>query len=124
MTTLKFTPSHEWIRNEKANEYTLGITDHAQSLLGDLVYVELPEPGKNLHAGDNLAVVESVKTAADVYAPVSGTVTQINQTLQNDPSLVNSDPYKAGWLVKLSIDSPAELDTLLTEEAYQASLTD
>lgn len=116
--TLKFTPEHEWIRVD-GDLATVGITRHAQDALGDVVFVELPEVGKRLAQKDVAGVVESVKAAADVYAPVSGEVVEVNEALRADPSLANSDPMGAGWFFKLRLSHPAELEGLLDEAAYQ-----
>ena len=98
---LRFTEEHEWLRKEEDGSVTIGITDHAQSALGDLVFVELPEVGQELEAGGEMAVVESVKAASDVYAPVSGTVLEVNSALTDDPEKINADPYGEGWMVRL-----------------------
>ena len=116
---LKYTESHEWLRIEGDGTVTVGITDHAQEALGDLVFVELPEVGAHYDAGKELAVVESVKAAADVYAPVSGTVTEVNQETADAPEGVNRDAY-AAWLFKIKPDNAADLDGLLDAAAYQA----
>jgi glycine cleavage system H protein len=115
--SLKYTPDHEWIRVE-GDIATVGITHHAQDALGDVVYVELPEPGKTLAQKDVAGVVESVKAAADVYMPVSGTIVEVNEALRADPSLANRDPLGEGWFFRLRLSNPAELDTLLDETAY------
>ncbi len=116
--TTKFTPDHEYIRVE-GETGIVGITPYAQEQLGDIVFVELPPVGKVLHKGDEAAVVESVKAASEIYAPVSGTVTEVNSLLTSEPGLVNSEPEKGGWMFKISISNAAELDTLLEEAAYQ-----
>lgn len=118
MADLKFTKTHEWIRAED-NNYTMGITEHAQELLGDMVFVELPEEGDEVNAGDEIGVVESVKAASDFYAPVSGTIVAINEKVSENPALVNKEPYGAGWLVKIRANNPSEMDTLLNNEEYQ-----
>ncbi len=118
---LKYTKSHEWVRLEADGSVTVGITDHAQDLLGDLVFVELPDTGRALAAGEEAAVVESVKAAADVYAPLAGTVTEINQGVVDAPETVNQDAY-AAWLFRLAPASAADLDTLLDAAAYTASV--
>ncbi len=118
---LKYAKSHEWIRVEGA-EATVGITDHAQHELTDVVFVELPEVGKNVKAGETCAVVESVKTASDIYTPASGAVSAVNKSVTENPALVNSDPYSAGWLFKLKLANPAELSDLLSPEQYQAQI--
>ncbi len=106
---LKYSKSHEWMRSNDDGSITIGITDHAQEQLGDLVYVEAPEHGQELTAGDACAVVESVKAASDVYAPISGTVTESNEALADTPELVNQDAYGAGWLMRVE---PADSDAL------------
>jgi len=117
---LRYTEEHEWLRQEEDGNVTVGITDHAQSSLGDLVYVELPEVGQELESGGEMAVVESVKAASDVYAPVSGTVVAINDNLADDPETVNQDPYGDGWIARID---PADdrIDTMSPEE-YQEFL--
>ncbi len=116
---LKYTDSHEWLRLEADGTVTVGITDHAQEALGDLVFVELPEVGAHFDAGKELAVVESVKAAADVYAPLSGTVTAVNTDTADAPESVNQDAY-AAWLFQMKPDNAADLDKLLDAAAYQA----
>jgi glycine cleavage system H protein len=118
---LKYAASHEWVRVE-GETATVGITDHAQHELTDVVFVELPAVGRELRAGEACAVVESVKTASDVYAPVSGTVTAVNEALAANPGLVNSDPYGAGWFFRLRLTQPAELAKLLDAAAYRAQI--
>ena len=115
---LKYTKEHEWLRQEEDGSVTIGITDHAQSALGDLVYVELPEVGQDVENGGEMAVVESVKAASDVYAPISGTVVEINEGLADDPEKINADPYGDGWIVRLQPSGDAE-DTM-NPDAYQA----
>jgi glycine cleavage system H protein len=115
---LKYVASHEWIRDEGDGTVTIGITDHAQDLLGDVVFVELPEVGDQVSAGDDTGVVESVKAASDVYAPLSGEVVAINEDLEDAPELVNSDPYGDGWFFRLRLTDPAELEDLLDAEGY------
>ena len=117
--TRYFTDEHEWI-DVDGGTATVGITDYAQSQLGDIVYVEMPAAGTTVTKGGDAAVVESVKAASDVFAPVSGTVTEGNSALEADPSLVNSDPEGAGWFFKLALDDPSELDGLMDEAAYKA----
>ncbi|MFW9609082.1 MAG: glycine cleavage system protein GcvH [Aquaspirillum sp.] len=119
---LKYVASHEWIRDEGNGVVTVGITDHAQELLGDVVYVELPEVGSNLAEGDGAGVVESVKAASDVYSPLAGEVLEINQALVDAPETANSDPYGAAWFFKLKLNNPADLDTLLDAQAYAAEV--
>ncbi len=113
---LKYAKSHEWI--EPGEEAKVGISDHAQEELTDVVYVELPETGDTVAAGDPVAVVESVKAASDIYAPVSGEIIEVNEEVQNDPALVNSDPYGAGWLFKIRAEDSSQLDELLDAGAY------
>ena len=116
---LKYTESHEWVRVEADGTVTIGITDHAQEALGDLVFVELPEVGAHYDAEKEIAVVESVKAAADVYAPIGGTVTEVNQAAADAPESVNQDAY-AAWLFKMTPDNAADVDALLDAAAYQA----
>jgi glycine cleavage system H protein len=118
---LKYAKSHEWVR-VAGDVATVGITDHAQHELTDLVFVEVPEVGDTIKAGDACAVVESVKTANDVYSPVSGVVTEANTLVVADPALVNTDPYTAGWFYKIKLSNPAELNTLLSPEQYKAQI--
>ena len=118
---LKFTQDHEWLRIE-GDIATVGITDHAQDQLGDLVFVESPAPGARLEKGVAAAVVESVKAASDVYAPVSGEVIEVNQAIVDEPALVNRDPMGKGWFFKIKISDPSELEPLLDEKAYQAMI--
>jgi len=119
---LKYTASHEWVRMEDDGTVTVGITDHAQELLGDVVYVELPEIDAEVSAEDEIAVVESVKAASDIYAPISGTIIAVNETLEDAPETVNSAPYDDGWMFKIQPSEPGELDNLLDAEAYQAEI--
>lgn len=123
MNNLKFTTTHEWVKQEN-EEVIVGITAHAQELLGDMVFVELPEIGDTVQAGGELGVVESVKAASDFYAPVSGTVSAINQDVVDNPALVNSAPYEAGWLVKMKPSNPSELENLLTFEHYEKQIAE
>lgn len=117
---LKFTKEHEWLRQEEDGSVTIGITDHAQGALGDLVYVELPEVGQDVESGGEMAVVESVKAASDVYAPISGEILAVNEALSDDPEKINADPYGDGWIVRLQ---PADdAGETLNPEAYQAFL--
>ena len=115
---LMYTREHEWLRREEDGSVTVGITDHAQSALGDLVYVELPEVDQELDSGGDMAVVESVKAASDVYAPIGGELAVANEALADEPELVNNDPYEAGWLLRLSSPDASELDDLLDADAY------
>lgn len=115
---LKYTKEHEWIRVEGEFVY-LGITDYAQSELSDIVYVELPQEGKEIKKGDVITTLEAVKTVADVYSPVSGEVVEVNKKLEDEPSLVNQDPYEEGWIVKIKISNPDELKGLMSAEEYK-----
>ena len=117
---LKIASSHEWARLEEDGTVTVGITDHAQEALGDVVFVELPEMGETVSAGTEAGVVESVKAASDIYAPIGGEVIAVNEQLEDEPETVNSDPYNDGWFYKLQPSEPAELDALLSPEDYQA----
>ena len=119
---LKFLKSHEWARREADGSITVGISDHAQGLLGDLVYVELPAVGQHYEGGAACAVVESVKAASDVYCPVAGTVTRVNEALADNPEKVNGDPWGEGWLFVITPDDVAAIDALLDAEAYTASI--
>ena len=116
---LKYATSHEWARREEDGTVTVGITDHAQEALGDVVFVELPEVGDTLAAGDEAGVVESVKAASDIYAPVGGEVLEVNPALEDEPETVNADPYNDGWIFKLQPGDPAELDKLLSADDYR-----
>lgn len=117
---LQYTREHEWLRQEEDGTVTIGITDHAQSALGDLVYVELPEVGQEVEAGGEMAVVESVKAASDVYAPISGEVVAVNEDLADDPEKINADPYGDGWIVRLQ---PSDDDgEMMDPDDYQAFL--
>jgi glycine cleavage system H protein len=119
MSVTRYTKEHEWIRVENGIG-TVGITVYAQEQLGDVVYVELPEPGRTVARGKEMAVVESVKAASEVYAPVSGEVVEVNAKLTSDPATINADATGAGWFVKIKLSSPAELDGLMDERAYEA----
>lgn len=118
---LKYAKSHEWVRVEEDGLMTVGISDHAQALLGDLVFVELPEVGSELAAEDEVCVVESVKAASDVYMPVSGEIVEINEALADEPEIINTSPYDNGWLFKVQ-PSAEEVDDLMDAEAYQAEI--
>ncbi|MBY5922961.1 glycine cleavage system protein GcvH [Ferrimonas balearica] len=117
---LKFTNSHEWIRAEGDGTYTIGISEHAQELLGDMVFVELPEVGDEVNAGEDCAVAESVKAASDVYSPLTGEIVAVNEELEDSPEQVNSDPYGDGWLFRVKASDESELAELLDAEGYQA----
>ena len=121
---LRYTEDHEWVRIQDDGSVVVGITDHAQQALGDLVYVELPEPDQELEAGDGLAVVESVKAASDVYAPFAATVAEVNEALVDAPEKVNEDPYEAGWIARLNVADIAVCDALMDANAYDQFLID
>lgn len=118
---LKYTKSHEWVR-VSGDTATVGITDHAQRELTDIVFVELPEVGKHFKSGDGCAVVESVKTASDIYSPLSGQVLETNKTVVDNPALVNAEPYVNGWFFKIKLSNSTELASLLTAEQYTAQI--
>ncbi len=115
---LKFTKSHEWIRVE-GEDAVVGLTDYAQGELGDIVFIELPETGKGISSGDVLTTVESVKSVSEIYAPLSGEVVDANSALDDDPSLINSDPYGQGWIVKIRLSDPGELDGTISADEYE-----
>lgn len=121
---LLYTPSHEWIRDNGDGTATMGITDHAQDQLGDVVFVELPDEEQTVAKGEELAVVESVKSASDIYAPVSGTVEGVNEALEDAPETVNEHCYGDGWMVKIKLENPDELAELLSAERYQQLVAD
>jgi len=118
---LRYAASHEWAKVE-GGVATVGISDHAQDAMGDLVYVELPEVGQVVAAGDETGVVESVKAASDIYSPVSGEIVEINEALEDEPELVNNAPFEGGWLFKVQLTDEGELDNLLTADQYQAQI--
>lgn len=119
---LKYVASHEWLRQEDDGTITVGITEHAQDLLGDIVYVELPEVGENVSADDEIAVVESVKAASDVYAPISGEIVAINEELEDAPETINTDPYGDGWFFRIKPDNAEDFDGLLSADDYKNEL--
>ena len=121
---LKFLSSHEWARIESDGSITIGISDHAQDLLGDIVFVELPEVGQTLDAESDAAIVESVKAASDVYSPISGEVKAVNSLLEDQPEIINSSPYEDGWFYKISPSDIGELENLLSPEDYSAVCED
>ena len=121
---LRYAASHEWTRVEDDDHVTVGISDYAQDQLGDVVFVELPEVGKKVRKGAQIAVVESVKTASDIYAPVSGTVTEVNASLESRPEALNEDPYEEGWMFRIQMDDVAELDDLLDASDYESSIAE
>ncbi|MEQ4923331.1 glycine cleavage system protein GcvH [Proteus hauseri] len=116
---LKYAQSHEWVRSEGNGEYTVGISEHAQELLGDMVFVDLPEVGREVNAGEDCAVAESVKAASDIYSPLSGEIVAVNEELDGSPELVNSAPYGEGWLFRIKANNESELNDLLSAEGYQ-----
>ena len=116
---LLYRDSHEWVRDEGDGTVVVGISDHAQAALGDMVFVELPEPGTTFGQGDACAVVESVKAASDAYAPVSGEIVEVNSALEDSRELVNTDPYGDGWMYRMQMSDPSELDDLLSAEEYE-----
>lgn len=119
---LLYTREHEWLRREDDGSVTVGITDHAQAALGDLVYVELPEVGQEVEAGGDMAVVESVKAASDVYAPIDGSVIAVNEDLADDPEKINTDPYGEGWIVRMQPAEDIDESELMSPDDYQALL--
>ncbi|GAA5131374.1 glycine cleavage system protein GcvH [Thalassotalea piscium] len=119
---LKYATTHEWVRNEGDGTVTVGITDHAQGLLGDMVFVELPEVGDTVSTGDDIVVAESVKAASDIYAPVTGEIVAVNEELEDSPELVNSDPFGDGWMFKIKFDDASEIESLLDAEGYENSI--
>ena len=121
---LKFLSSHEWVRIETDGTVTVGISDHAQDLLGDIVFVELPEVGQSIDAESDAAIVESVKAASDVYSPLSGEVIEVNPTLEDQPEIINSSPYDDGWFYKMAPSDLGEVESLLSPEDYRAVCED
>jgi len=121
---LLYTKSHEWVRRTDDGSIVIGITDHAQEALGDMVFIELPEAGMEFEAGADMAVVESVKAASDIYAPVSGIVEQSNDALVDAPETINTDPFGEGWFLRMSLADASQLDGLMDAEAYAAAVTE
>ena len=119
---LLYTSEHEWLRRESDGSVTVGVTDHAQSALGDLVYVELPEVGQDVDSGGDMAVVESVKAASDVYAPIDGSIAAVNEELADDPEKINADPYGDGWIVRIQPKESIDESALMTPDTYQELL--
>jgi len=119
---LKYASSHEWVRNEGDGIITVGITEHAQDLLGDMVFVELPDVNDEVSTGDDICVAESVKAASDIYAPVSGKIIEVNEDLEDSPELVNSDAFGEGWLFKIKMEDESELENLLNAEGYKNAI--
>ncbi|KUI98197.1 glycine cleavage system protein GcvH [Vibrio sp. MEBiC08052] len=122
--TLKFTDSHEWVLNHGDGTVTVGISEHAQQMLGDVVYVELPDVDSDVDAGDSFSLVESVKAASDIYSPVSGIIIEVNEDLGDRPELINEEPYEGGWIAKIRMTDPTELDDLKDEAEYLNTLED
>ncbi len=120
--TLKFADSHEWVRDNGDGTVTIGISEHAQEMLGDVVFVDLPEVEDEIEAGDSFSLVESVKAASDIYAPISGEIVEINEELEDSPELINEEPYEGGWIVKVKMSDPSELDDLKDAEEYLNSI--
>jgi glycine cleavage system H protein len=120
-SNLKFLESHEWARVEEDGTVTVGISDHAQELLGDIVFVELPEVGKEISQSADVAIVESVKAASDVYSPISGEVTEVNEALNDNPEIINASPYEDGWFFKIKPQDISEMEKLLDAGAYESS---
>jgi glycine cleavage system H protein len=121
---LRYTSTHEWARKEPNGVITIGITDNAQQLLGDIVYVELPSIGQSVKGGDECGVVESVKAASDVYSPLSGEIIEVNENLEETPGLINEDPYGAGWIFRIRLNQPEEYNALLSEEQYTEQISE
>ncbi len=122
MTEIRYTKDHEWVRLEEDGTATVGITDHAQEALGDIVFVELPAPDRAIVEGESVAVVESVKAASDIYAPLAGKVLEVNELLTDDPSLVNRDPEDEAWFFRMELTDPDAVTALMDDEAYQSFL--
>jgi glycine cleavage system H protein len=120
--TLKFAESHEWVRDNGDGTITMGISNHAQGLLGDVVFVDLPEVGDSTEAGESFSLVESVKAASDIYAPVTGEIVEINEELEDSPELINEEPYEGGWIAKIKVADVEELSKLIDGEKYLASI--
>ncbi|WP_299176757.1 glycine cleavage system protein GcvH [uncultured Neptuniibacter sp.] len=123
-TNYLFAPSHEWVLDNGDGTITLGVSDHAQELLGDVVFVELPEVGREVEAGEEFSLVESVKAASDIYSPVTGEVVAVNEDLEDAPETVNEEPYEGGWIVKIKLSDASELEKLLNAEAYAATIAE
>ncbi|KNC67770.1 glycine cleavage system protein GcvH [Pseudoalteromonas ardens] len=119
---LKYATSHEWVRAEGDGTYTVGITEHAQELLGDMVFVDLPDVGDEVDAGEDCAVAESVKAASDIYAPIGGEIVAVNEELEDSPESVNNDPYGDGWLFRVKASDESEIENLLDAEGYEANI--
>ena len=122
--TLKFADSHEWVRDNGDGTVTIGISEHAQEMLGDVVFVDLPEVEAEIEAGDSFSLVESVKAASDIYAPITGEILEINEELEDSPELINEEPFEGGWIVKVKMSDASELDNLKSAEEYLNSIED
>jgi len=120
----KFAPTHEWVKNNNDGTVTIGISDHAQGLLGDVVFVELPEEGDEVTATEQFTLIESVKAASDVYAPISGEIIAVNEALEDSPEAINESAFVEGWIVKVKLSTPEQLDSLLSYDAYIAGIED
>ena len=122
--TLKFADSHEWVRDNGDGTATIGISEHAQEMLGDVVFVDLPEVEGEVEAGESFSLVESVKAASDIYAPITGEIVEINEELEDSPELINEEPYEGGWIVKVKMSDASELDNLKDADEYLNSIED
>ncbi|MGF1704544.1 glycine cleavage system protein GcvH [Enterovibrio baiacu] len=122
--TLKFAESHEWVKDNGDGTVTVGISEHAQSLLGDVVFVDLPEVGSEVEMGEGFSLVESVKAASDIYGPVNGEVVEVNEDLEDSPELVNEAPFEGGWIAKIKLAEDSNLDHLMSADAYQETIED
>lgn len=120
--TLKFAESHEWIKDNGDGTVTLGISEHAQQMLGDVVFVDLPEVESEIEAGESFSLVESVKAASDIYTPITGEIVEVNEELEDSPELINDEPYEGGWIVKIKLADPSELEALTDAEEYLNSI--
>ncbi|MCG9630068.1 MULTISPECIES: glycine cleavage system protein GcvH [Vibrio] len=120
--TLKFADSHEWVKDNGDGTVTIGISEHAQEMLGDVVFVDLPETEDEIEAGESFSLVESVKAASDIYAPITGEIVEINEELEDSPELINEEPYEGGWIVKVKMADASELDNLKDAEEYLNSI--
>ncbi|MGF1754324.1 glycine cleavage system protein GcvH [Vibrio makurazakiensis] len=120
--TLKFADSHEWVKDNGDGTVTIGISEHAQEMLGDVVFVDLPETEDEIEAGESFSLVESVKAASDIYAPITGEIVEINEELEDSPELINEEPYEGGWIVKVKMADASELDNLKGAEEYLSSI--
>ena len=120
----QFAPSHEWVKNNNDGTVTIGISNHAQELLGDVVFIELPEQGDEITAGEQFTLVESVKAASDVYAPVSGEIIEVNEALEDAPESINQSAFVEGWIAKVKLSEPEQLESLLSYEAYNTGIED